>query len=70
MPAKINILSVGNLHGDASDYNNNNNNNNSNKDKNLYYAFVDVHGWYYNQVNLLTIEDKLNVMRIMGKLGS
>ena len=66
MPAKITILSVGNLHGD----NNNNNNNNNNKEKNLYYAFVDVHGWYYNQVNLLTIEDKLNVMRIMGKLGS
>ena len=39
MPAKINILSVGNLHGD-----NNNNNNNNNKEKNLYYAFVDVHG--------------------------
>ena len=66
MPAKITILSVGNLHGD----NNNNNNNNNNKEKNLYYAFVDVHGWYYNQVNLLTIEDKLNVMRIMGNLGS
>ena len=29
MPAKINILSVGNLHRDASDYNNNNNNNNN-----------------------------------------
>ena len=53
MPAKINILSVGNLHGDASDYNNyynnnnnnndNNNNNNNNKEKNLYYAFADVH---------------------------
>ena len=39
MPAKITILSVGNLHGD-----NNNNNNNNNKEKNLYYAFVDVHG--------------------------
>ena len=45
MPAKINTLSVGNLHGDASDYNNNNNNNNNNnKEKNVYYAFVDVHG--------------------------
>ena len=31
---------------------------------NLYYAFVHVHGWYSNLVNLLTIEDKLNVMRI------
>ena len=62
MPAKITILSLGNLHGD--------NNNNKKKKKNLYYAFVDVHGWYYNQVNLLTIEDKLNVMRIMGNLGS
>ena len=30
----------------------------------LYYAFVHVHGWYSNLVNLLTIEDKLNVMRI------
>ena len=37
---------------------------------NLYYAFVDVHGWYYNLVNLLAVEDKLNVMRIMCKLGS
>ena len=47
MSAEINILSVGNLHGDASGYNssnNNNNNNNNNKEKNLYYAFVDVHG--------------------------
>ena len=26
---------------------------------NLYYAFVHVHGWYSNLVNLLTIEDKL-----------
>ena len=34
------------------------------------YAFVNVHGWYYNLVNLLTIEDKLDVMRIMFKLGS
>ena len=41
MPAKITILSVGNLHGHN---NNNNNNNNNNKEKNLYYAFVDVHG--------------------------
>ena len=38
MPAKITILSVGNLHGD------NNNNNKNNKEKNLYYAFGDVHG--------------------------
>ena len=37
---------------------------------NNLYAFVDVHGWYYNLVNLPTIEDKLNVMRIMCKLGS
>ena len=37
---------------------------------NLYYAFVHVHGWYSNVVNLLTIEDKLKVMRIMCKLGS
>ena len=34
------------------------------------YAFVNVHGWYYNLVNLLPIEDKLNVMKIMCKLGS
>ena len=40
-----------------------------NKLTNLY-AFVNVHGWYYNLVNLLPIEDKLNVMRIMCKLGS
>ena len=51
MPAKINILSVGNLHRDASDYNhkynhhhhhhhnnnNNNNNNNSNNNNNNNY---------------------------------
>ena len=37
---------------------------------NLYYAFVHVCGWYSNVVNLLTIEEKLNVMRIMCKLGS
>ena len=24
---------------------------------NLYYVFVDVHGWYYSLVDLLTIED-------------
>ena len=36
---------------------------------NNLYAFVNVHGWYYNLVNLLTIEDKLDVMRIMFKLG-
>ena len=34
------------------------------------YAFVNVHGWYYNLVNLLPIEDKLDVMTIMCKLGS
>ena len=32
---------------------------------NNLYAFVNVHGWYYNLVNLLPIEDKLDVMRIM-----
>ena len=37
---------------------------------NNLYAFVNVHGWYYNLVNLLPIEDKLNVMKIMCKLGS
>ena len=34
------------------------------------YAFVNVHGWYYNLVNLLPIEDKLNVMKFMWNLGS
>ena len=33
MSAKINILSVGNLHGDASDYKNNRNDNNNNNKK-------------------------------------
>ena len=47
-----------------------NNSNSSLIKNNLYYAFVHVHGWYSNLVNLLTIEDKLNVMRIMCKLGS
>ena len=37
---------------------------------NNLYAFVNVHGWYYNLVNLLPVEDKLNVMKIMWKLGS
>ena len=37
---------------------------------NNLYAFVNVHGWYCNLVNLPTIEDKLDVMRIMFKLGS
>ena len=37
---------------------------------NNLYAFVNVHGWYYNLVSLLTTEDKLNVMRIMCKLAS
>ena len=37
---------------------------------NNLYAFVNVHGWYYNLVNLLPIEDKLDVMTIMWKLGS
>ena len=40
-------------------YNNNNNINNDDDDNNnnLYYAFVDVHSWYYNLVDLLTIEN-------------
>ena len=37
---------------------------------NNLYAFFNVHGWYYNLVNLLPIQDKLNVTRIMCKLGS
>ena len=38
---------------------------------NNLYAFVNVHGWYYNLVNLLPVDsDKLNVMRIMCKPGS
>ena len=45
---------------------------------NNLYAFVNVHGYmymvcqctYYSLVNLLPIEDKLNVMRNMCKLGS
>ena len=37
---------------------------------NNLYAFVNVHGRYYNLVNLLPVEDKLNVMRIVCKPGS
>ena len=36
---------------------------------NNLYAFFNVHGWYYNLVDLLPIEDKLNVTRIMCKLA-
>lgn len=39
-------------------YNNNNiNNDDDDSNSNLYYAFVGVHGWYYNIVDLLTIEN-------------
>ena len=41
-------------------YNNNNiNNDDDDNNNNLYYAFVDVHSWYYNLVDLvlLTIEN-------------
>ena len=38
-------------------YNNNNINNDDDDNNNLYYAFVDEHSWYYNLVDLLTIEN-------------